>query len=88
MILTPDMSKGIECYVVADFAGNWHLEDTEDRHSLLLRTWFIILFWECPITQVSKLQTKVALLTTEADYIASSYLMMKLIPIRNLAGKF
>ena len=38
MILTPDMSKGIECYVVADFAGNWHLEFTEDRHSLLLRT--------------------------------------------------
>ena len=66
LMLSPDMSRGIECFVDADFAGNWRPEDAEDRTSLLSRTGFVIFFWGCPITWVSKLQTEVALSTTEA----------------------
>ena len=44
----------------------------------------MIFFWGCPITWVSKLQTEVALLATEAEYIALSHSMRELIPLRNL----
>ena len=83
-MLSPDMSRGIECFVDADFAGNRRPEDAEDRTSLLSRTGFVIFFWGCPITWVSKLQTEVALSTTEAEYIALSHSVRELIPFRNL----
>ena len=38
----------------------------------------------CPITWSSKLQTEIALSTTEAEYIALSQLMRKMIPFLNL----
>ena len=35
IIYEPDSSKGLECYVDADFAGGWHKEYTELRDSIL-----------------------------------------------------
>ena len=84
LMLSLDMSRGIECFVDADFAGNWRPEDAEDRTSSLSRTGFVIFFWECPITWIPKLQTENALSTTEAEYIALSHSIRELIPFRNL----
>ena len=88
LIMTPDISVGIDCFVDADFAGNWRKEDAEDRNSLLSRTGFVIFFCACPITWVSKLQTEVALSTTEAEYISLSHSMRELIPFRSLVLEF
>ena len=67
--LSLDLSKGIEYFVGADFAGNWQPEDTDDRNNLLSRTGFVIFFWRCPVTWISKLQTEVALLTNKTEHI-------------------
>ena len=88
LILSPDISVGIDCFVDADFAGNWRKEDAEDRNSLLSRTGFVIFFCGYPITWVSKLQAGVALSTTEAEYIALSHSMRELIPFRSLVLEF
>ena len=88
LIMSPDIEAGIDCFVDADFAANWCKEDAEDRNSLLSRTGFVIFFCGCPITWVSKLQTEVALSTTEAEYIALSHSMRELIPFRNLVLEF
>ena len=84
LILKPDMKKGIQCYVDADFAGSWNSANSEDASSVYSRTGYVIMFANCPIMWVSKLQTEVALSTTEAEYIALSQAMRDVIPFMHL----
>ena len=84
LILTPDFTSGVTCYVDADFAGAWDKCDTQDPSSVYSRTGYVILYANCPIIWVSKLQTEVALSTTEAEYIALSQAMRDLIPFMTL----
>ncbi len=78
------MSRSIECYVDADFAGGWASGDTSNPESVLSRTGFVIMYAGCPIYWCSKLQTEIALSTTEAEYIALSHSMRKVLPFLNL----
>jgi hypothetical protein len=71
-------------YVDADFAGTWHKEYAHLRESVLSRTGYVILYHGCPIHWGSKLQTEIALSTTEAEYIALSMGARELIPLRRL----
>ena len=48
------------------------------------RTGFCLTLGGCPVIWVSKLQTEVALSTTEAEYIALSQSMRELIPLRRM----
>ena len=80
----PDPSKGLECYVDADFAGGWSSGDHTNPECVLSRTRFVIMYAGCPITWCSKLQTEIALSTTEAEYIALSQSMREIIPFMNL----
>lgn len=80
----PDPSKGLECYVDADFAGGWSSGDHTNPECVLSRTGFVIMYAGCPITWCSKLQTEIALSTTEAEYIALSQSMREIIPFMNL----
>jgi hypothetical protein len=84
MIYRPDTSRGLECYVDADFAGGWKDGDHASPESVLSRTGFVIMFAGCPITWQSKLQTEIALSTTESEYIALSSAMREVIPFLNL----
>ena len=84
LILTPDLTAGIKCYVDADFAGAWDKEDSADPSSVYSRTGYVIMYASCPILWVSKLQTEIALSTTEAEYIALSQAMRDLIPFMPL----
>ena len=59
-----DESKGIECYVDADFCGNYHKDRSEDPTTLLSRTGFVIFYMNCPIVWCSKLQGCISLSTT------------------------
>jgi hypothetical protein len=71
-------------YVDADFAGTWHKEYAHLRDSVLSCTGYVILYQGCPIHWGSKLQTEIALSTTEAEYIALSMGARELIPLRRL----
>ena len=62
-----------ECWVDADFVGNWNKVNADvDPSTAKSRTGYIINYGGCPITWASKLQTEVALSTTEAEYNALS----------------
>ncbi len=88
IVFKPDLNKGVECYVDADFSGNWNAVDSEDPQNVLSRTGFIIYYGGCPIHWVSKLQTEIALSTTEAEYVALSQAMRDVIPLMNLLEEF
>jgi hypothetical protein len=75
-----------DCYVDADFAGNWDPTDAEtDSATARSRTGFVIMYAECPIIWASKMQTEVALSTTEAEYIALSQALRDCIPLIDLS---
>ena len=84
IIFRPDTSKGLKCHVDADFAGGWASGDTTNPEAVLSRTGFVISYAGCPIYWASKLQTEIALSTTEAEYIALSTAMREVLPFLNL----
>jgi len=71
-------------YVDADFAGTWHQEYSELRDCALSRTGYIITYCNCPVHWASKLQTEIALSTTESEYIALSMAARELIPLQQI----
>ena len=84
LVLKPDRTKGLECYVDADWAGSWQHRSCVDPLSTHSRTGFVILYAGCPILWGSKMQTLIALSTTEAEYIALSTALREVIGIVNL----
>ena len=81
----PDPSKGFECYCDADFSGNWNKEfASNDPSTAKSRSGWIVFYANCPILWASKLQSQVALSTTEAEYIAMSMALRDVIPIMAL----
>jgi len=84
MIMRPDTSKGLDCYVDADFAGLWGHEDDQDPVCVKSRTGYVITLFDCPLYWVSKLQTKVTLSTCASEYVAFSMAMRDLLPLREL----
>lgn len=84
MFLEPSPDFVINCYVDADFAGLWKVEDDQDPICVKSRSGYLLTFMNCPIMWVSKLQTQIALSTMEAEYIALSQSMRDLIHIRGI----
>lgn len=84
MTFKPDPSMQLNCYVDADFAGLWSVEDDQDPVCVKSRTGYVLTLGNCPLLWVSKLQTEIALSTTEAEYIAMSQAMRDLLPMRSL----
>ena len=84
IILDPKENKSFEVFAGADFAGNWNKAEAEDAVNMLSRTGYVIQFMGCPILWVSKLQTEIALSTTEAEYIALSQAMRDVIPLMTI----
>jgi len=82
--LRPATERRLDCYVDADFTGNWTPATSHDPNSVKSRTGYVILFASCPVLWASKLQSEIALSTTEAEYIALSQAMRDLIPMRSL----
>jgi Reverse transcriptase (RNA-dependent DNA polymerase) len=84
LYLRPSEHFKIDCYVDADFAGLFSVEDKQDPVGVKSRTGYIILYRDAPLLWVSKLQTQIALSTMEAEYVALSQSMRDLIPIREI----
>eukprot|EP00957_Ditylum_brightwellii_P066666 5059341-Ditylum_brightwellii.AAC.1 len=85
--MKPDMNRGLEVYVDASFAGDWEKSWSDDPKSVMSRTGYVIKYANCPIMWASKLQTEIALSTTEAEYIALSQPMRKVIPFIDLLNE-
>jgi len=84
MIIRPNHIHGLDCYVDSDFAGNYSTYPDQDPNSVKSRTGYVILYQDCPILWVSKMQTQCALSTMESEYIALSQSMRDLIPLREI----
>ena len=69
MIYRPDITRGLQCYVDADFSGGWKDGNHDSPESVLSCTGFVIMYDGFPITWGSKLQTEIPLSTTERAYI-------------------
>ena len=59
----------------------WERGDPDKPENLLLRTGYLITYAGHPVVWCSKLQTDIALSTTEAEYITSSQALQQVIPM-------
>ena len=80
IIMSPDKEKGIQCFVDADFASGFSDEARDDPIAVFSRTGYVLMYFNCPVLWVSKLQTEISLSTVEAEYIALSQSMRDIIP--------
>ena len=81
-----DITRGLEVFVDASFAGNWDKQDaqTGDRDTARSRHGYIILYYGCPLIWKSQLQTEIALSSTESEYTGLSYALQEAIPVMTL----
>lgn len=80
LIFKPNISQGLECFVDADFAGGCATGDQMSPESVLSQTGFVIMYAGYPIYWKSKLQTEIASSTMEAEYVALSHSIRKVLP--------
>eukprot|EP00957_Ditylum_brightwellii_P154364 11746579-Ditylum_brightwellii.AAC.1 len=84
LMYKPDPSLGIQCYVIADFAGSWNKADIDNPDNVMSQTGFTIIYAGCPVLWQSKLQNEIALSMAETEYIALSSAMREVIPFMYL----
>ena len=72
IIMHPDKTKHMSMYVDADFAGNWHRDESNDRDTARSRHGYTITYLNCPIVWKSQMQLEIALSSTESEYIGIS----------------
>ena len=85
LIFKPTRSKCIEVYADVDFCGNRVKETAEDDVSTAKsRSGYVIAYAGCSIIWASKLQTQVALSTTEAEFIVLSQALREAIHVMQL----
>jgi hypothetical protein len=87
LIMQVDKTKGIECFVDADFAGGFQKGNAKNPRDCLSRTGYVIKYGGCPIVWSSKLQSTIALSTTEAEYMALSTAAREVIYLINLTDE-
>jgi hypothetical protein len=81
LIMTPT-KEGMECWVDASHASEWSNKAApDDPNTARSRMGYVITYAGCPMHWASKMQTEIALSSTEAEYIALSQSMREVIPI-------
>jgi hypothetical protein len=84
IILNPK-HHSFKVYADADFGGLWDKQTAQDNPATAKsRTGYVVTYADCPIIWASTLQTKIALSTTETEYIALSTALWQAIPIMRL----
>ena len=85
LIIRPTERWQFECWVDADFVGNWRKCDAHiDPMTSKSRSGWLVRFAGAPITWASKMQTITAMSTTEAEYIALSTSLREVIPMMGM----
>ena len=74
----------MDCYVDADFAGLWSVEDQSSQESVQSRAGFVICICGCPILWKSQLMQPIASSTMQAEYNALSMAMKDVLPLQEL----
>jgi hypothetical protein len=88
LILRPEGDNRLDAYVDSNFAGQWSRKTCQLRNSAVSCTGYVIIYCGCPIHWVSKLQSEIALSTTEAEYRALSMCLRDLlVPMRIMQSK-
>ena len=82
--MTPNKSKGYECYIDANFAGIFNKLNASNPTSCLSQTGYVISYANCPILWSSKMQSTITLSMTKAKYIALSAALRDVIYILQL----
>ena len=84
LICTPK-EESLQCFADAGFAGDWDPTIAEhDNTTASSRSGHVILYAGCPLVWASKLQTEIALSTTESEYISLSTALREIIPLMRL----
>lgn len=85
MILKPTKDEfSMDCYVDADFAGLWNVEDQSSPESVRSRAGYVICVCGCPIVWKSQLMVPIACSTMQAEYNALSMAMKDVLPLQEL----
>ena len=85
LIIHPKRDRHFDCWVDADFAGNWRQADAHiDPMTAKSRSGWIVHSAGAPITWASKTQTITAMSTTEVEYTALSTSLREVIPLMGL----
>ena len=85
LLIHPNKLSHFDCWVDADFAGNWQQRDAHiDPMTSKSRSGWLVHFAGAPITWASKMQTITAMSTTEAEYIALSTSLREVIPMMGM----
>ena len=84
LIMAPDISKGLECYVDTDFARACDKKNSENPESGSSRTGYVIKHANCPILWVSRLQSEILLSVCESEHIALSTALRDAMPLMAL----
>ena len=84
LVFKPNLTDGSKCYVDADWARNWLKRRPNNKMRTLSHTGYLITYANCPIVWGSKMQSLVALSTTEAELIAMSTTLHEVIHLQNL----
>lgn len=86
--MCPDLTKGLEIHVDADFAGNWDAALAgEDIDTARSRHGFIISYAGIPLLWKSSLQGEIALSSTESELIGLSTALRTAIPLQNILSE-
>jgi hypothetical protein len=81
LIIRPT-EQSFDVFVDADFSGNWDPEGAStDMDTAKSRTGYVITYAGCPILWGSKLQSIIALSTTEAEFVALSQTLRIALPL-------
>ena len=59
LVFNPSKKLVMDCYDDADFAGLWGHEDPQDPICTRSRTGFVVIFTNCYLLWMSKLQTEI-----------------------------
>ncbi len=85
IIMNPEKEEHkLVAYCDADFAGDYCKEYSDDPTTAYSRSGYVITYGGCPIVWQSKMQTEIALSTTESEYLSLSACLRDVIVIQQL----
>ena len=76
-------TRSFDIWCDADFSGNWVKDEdqSDDPSSAKSRSGYVITYFGCPVLWASKLQSEIALSTTEAEVLSLSAATRDAIPL-------
>lgn len=89
IVLNPDLNQSFLVWANVDFVGNWDPDTAIDNVMIAKsRSGYLITYSGCPISWASKMQTEMALSTTESKYRSLSTALQETLPMMRLIQEF